>query len=109
MRTAFSIALLAGLLASASMAGAQTQASPYGSFFPAQPQKAAKPPIVFPPPLLLQPRADASRAFDSAPKTTCGMTMIPADSKTDAAILHAVPDHGPQYTMRIAPPSVCRQ
>jgi hypothetical protein len=110
MRTASFVALLAGLLASsASMASAQTQTSPYGSFFPAQPKKAAKPPIVFPAPFFPQPRAGASQASASAPKVTCGMTMIPADSKTDAAILRTVPELGPQYTMQIAPPSICRQ
>ena len=109
MRTASFVALLAGLLAaSASTASAQTE-SPYGNLFPAQPKTAPTPPIVFPTPLFPQPRADASRASASAPKVTCGMTMIPADSKTDAAILHTVPEHGPQYTMRIAPPSICRQ
>lgn len=109
MRTASFVALLAGLLASPSIASAQTQKSPYGDFFQAQPKTAAKPPIVFPAPFFQQPRADASRASESALKTTCGMTMIPADSKTDAAILHTVPEHGPQYTMRIAPPPICRQ
>ena len=109
MRTASFVAVLAGLLASASIASAQTQKSPYGNLFQAQPKTAAKPPIVFPAPFSSQTRADASRASESAAKTTCGMTMIPADSKKDTAILHTVPERGPQYTMRIAPPSICRQ
>jgi hypothetical protein len=109
MRTASFVALLGGLLAPASLASAQTQASPYGDLFQAQPKKTVKPPMVFPAPFFPQPRADASRASESTPKVTCGMTMIPADSKSDSTILHTVPEQGPQYTMRIAPPSICRQ
>jgi hypothetical protein len=109
MRTASLVALLGGLLASAPIASAQTQTSAYGNFFQAQPKRAAKPPMVFPAPFFPQPRADPSRASESTPKITCGMTMIPADPKTDSTILHTVPEHGPQYTMRIAAPSICRQ
>ena len=39
----------------------------------------------------------------------CGMKLVPADPAFDAAIRRAVPENGPTFMMRTAPPPVCRQ
>ena len=55
--------------------------------------------------LLLQ--LTVQRSFPT-PTVTCGMTMIPADPKMDAAIRVRVPDSGVKSVIQIVPPSICR-
>ena len=41
-------------------------------------------------------------------KVKCGMTLIPADPKLDAAMRFVVPDGGNTFVIQVVPPSVCR-
>ena len=54
-----------------------------------------------------------SRTIDLAAQQrqtiVCGMRLVPADPKFDAAMRRAVPENGPAFTLRTAPPPVCRQ
>jgi hypothetical protein len=56
-------------------------------------------------------RGAAGKDLVAQPSRTivCGMKLVPADPAFDAAIRHAVPENSPAFTMRTAPPPVCRQ
>ena len=43
------------------------------------------------------------------PAIVCGMTLIPADPKLDAAIRHPVPEGGPTSVITILEPRDCRR
>jgi hypothetical protein len=39
----------------------------------------------------------------------CGMKLVPADPAFDPSIRRTTPENSPAFTMRTAPPPVCRQ
>jgi len=43
------------------------------------------------------------------PAIVCGMTLLPADPKLDAAIRHPVPEDGPTSVITILEPRDCRR
>jgi hypothetical protein len=43
------------------------------------------------------------------PTIVCGMTLLPADPKLDAAIRHPVPEDGPTSVITILEPRDCRR
>jgi hypothetical protein len=84
-----------------------TPPQPFGNLFGLQ-----RPPKTQPAPLPLFPSLE-NRNGDLAAQTqqtiVCGMRLVPADPKIDAAMRHAVPANGPAFTMRTVPPPVCRR
>ncbi len=56
-------------------------------------------------------RDAAKQTLGAQPSRTivCGMKLVPADPAFDASIRRAVPEGGAAFTMRTAPPPVCRQ
>ena len=80
--------------------------TPFGNLFAGQPKVGVKVPSRPKAPSLGQQPA---RPTSLEPVVVCGMTVIPADPKIDAAIRHPIPEDGPAFTMRTMQPSVCRQ
>ncbi len=65
-----------------------------------------------PPAQLRTPWLDAPpNRLKAQPSRTiaCGIKLVPAGPAFDPAIRRAVPENGPAFTMRTAPPPVCRQ
>jgi hypothetical protein len=76
---------------------------PFGNLFgrerPSKPQPA----------LLFKTLARPALERVAPPSTiACPMRLVPADPSLDASIRHAVPENGPAFTMRVAPPLACR-
>lgn len=117
MRVASIVLLVAVVLAgSASMSAQQVPggltmppwfptaqaANSLGNLFPKPGKAASTAPLLFTTPSLDQRVPQALRVV-------CGMTLIPADPKLDAAIRHAVPENGPKFTIRTVDPQTCRR
>ena len=87
---------------------------PFKNLFTGQSKVDPKPPSLKPPSLPKPPSAEQlwsqlmAQRFLQTPAVNCGMTMIPADPKMDAAIRVRVPESGVKSVIRIVPPSVCR-
>ena len=89
---------------------------PFKNLFTGQSKVDPRPPSLKPPSLPKTPSANellalAQLRVQRSRQTltvNCGMTMIPADPKMDAAIRFRVPESGAKSVIRIVPPSVCR-
>ena len=56
------------------------------------------------------PRRPAQPAVPPAPTVVCGMTVMPANSKTDPAMVKTVtPSDTTRYSIRAVEPQVCRK
>ena len=50
-----------------------------------------------------------SEPLSQKPRVVCGMTIVPADPKLDAAIMHPVPNSdASKFTLQIVTPPTCR-
>lgn len=50
-----------------------------------------------------------SEPLSQKPRVVCGMTIVPADPKIDAAIMHPVPNSdASKFTLQIVTPPACR-
>jgi hypothetical protein len=80
---------------------------PFGNLFgrvrPGKPQGT----LLFAPPS----REIAKNLLGAQPSRTivCGMKLVPADPAFDSSMRRTVPENGPTFMMRTAPPPVCRQ
>jgi hypothetical protein len=81
------------------------QSNPFGNLFAGRAKVPVKPSTIFKTPLV-NTRLAQSPAQQSS--VVCGMTLIPADPKVDAAIRHIVPENGRQFTIRTIQPQICR-
>jgi hypothetical protein len=80
---------------------------PFGNLFGRVRPDKAQGTLLFTPPS----RDIAKHGLGAQPSRTivCGMKLVPADPAFDASIRRAVPENGPTFMMRTAPPPVCRQ
>ena len=82
------------------------QANPFGNLFGQRPKTGRKSPS-----LLTTPLPDR-RTDNRVPQQTtvvCGMTLIPADPNLDPAIRRAIPENGPDFTIRAIVPRICQR
>jgi hypothetical protein len=80
---------------------------PFGNLFgPVRPMTPKAVPLFAP-----LARDAAKNELGARPSRTivCGMKLVPADPAFDASIRRATPDNSRAFTMRTAPPPVCRQ
>ena len=80
---------------------------PFGNLFGRVRPDKTQGTLLFAPPS----RDTAKQNLGAQPSRTivCGMKLVPADPAFDASIRRAVPENGPTFMMRTAPPPVCRQ
>jgi hypothetical protein len=80
--------------------------NPSGNLFWPPTKTPSSPRLLFPSPTLSQ-RPELRLA--PKPTVVCGLTLIPADPKTDPAIRHDVPEDGPRFSIRSVDPHLCRR
>ncbi len=92
--------------ATASVPASPQPTNPFANLFASQIQPAAKrtPRVALP-----IPRHLAAPPSDRRPTVVCGLTVVPLDPQFDAAMRHVVPETGPKFTVRLTPPTVCKQ